>query len=327
LQEAALARVLSGIQPSGRLHIGNYFGAMRQHLALQAQNEGFYFIADYHAMTSNPSAEDLRRRSLEVAMDYIALGLDTEKTVFWRQSDVPEVTELTWILSCITPMGLLQRCTSYKDKVAQGLSPNHGLFAYPVLQAADILAYHSNLVPVGADQKQHIEVTRDIAQRFNNEYGPILTIPEDYILEDVAVVPGLDGRKMSKSYDNTIEIFEPESSVKKKIMRIQTDSTPVEDPKDPQRCGVFALLKLVAEPDEIKEWEGKYRAGGVGYGTVKKRVAELMCAYFRPYRDKRAALEKDLDAVRDVLARGAARARAVARQTLDAVRRATGLGD
>jgi len=322
-----LARVLSGIQPSGRLHIGNYFGAMRQHLALQAQNEGFYFIADYHAMTSNPSAEDLRRRSLEVAMDYIALGLDTEKTVFWRQSDVPEVTELTWILSCITPMGLLQRCTSYKDKVAQGLSPNHGLFAYPVLQAADILAYHSNLVPVGADQKQHIEVTRDIAQRFNNEYGPILTIPEDYILEDVAVVPGLDGRKMSKSYDNTIEIFEPESSVKKKIMRIQTDSTPVEDPKDPQRCGVFALLKLVAEPDEIKEWEGKYRAGGVGYGTVKKRVAELMCAYFRPYRDKRAALEKDLDAVRDVLARGAGRARAVARQTLDAVRRATGLGD
>ncbi|HEV56776.1 MAG TPA: tryptophan--tRNA ligase [Phycisphaerales bacterium] len=322
-----MARVLSGIQPSGRLHIGNYFGAMRQHLALQAQNEGFYFIADYHAMTSNPSAEDLRRRSLEVAMDYIALGLDTEKTVFWRQSDVPEVTELTWILSCITPMGLLQRCTSYKDKVAQGLSPNHGLFAYPVLQAADILAYHSNLVPVGADQKQHIEVTRDIAQRFNNEYGPILTIPEDYILEDVAVVPGLDGRKMSKSYDNTIEIFEPESSVKKKIMRIQTDSTPVEDPKDPQRCGVFALLKLVAEPDEIKEWEGKYRAGGVGYGTVKKRVAELMCAYFRPYRDKRAALEKDLDAVRDVLARGAARARAVARQTLDAVRRATGLGD
>lgn len=322
-----MARVLSGIQPSGRLHIGNYFGAMRQHLALQAQNEGFYFIADYHAMTSNPSAEDLRRRSLEVVMDYIALGLDTEKTVFWRQSDVPEVTELTWILSCITPMGLLQRCTSYKDKVTQGLSPNHGLFAYPVLQAADILAYHSNLVPVGADQKQHIEVTRDIAQRFNNQYGPILTIPEDYILEDVAVVPGLDGRKMSKSYDNTIEIFEPESSVKKKIMRIQTDSTPVEDPKDPQRCGVFALLKLVAEPDEIKEWERKYRSGGVGYGTVKKRVAELMGAYFRPYRDKRAALEKDLDAVRDVLARGAGRARAVARQTLDTVRRATGLGD
>jgi len=322
-----LARVLSGIQPSGRLHIGNYFGAMRQHLALQAEHEGFYFIADYHALTTNPAPEDLRRRSLDVVMDYVALGLDTDKTVFWRQSDVPEVTELAWILSCVTPFGLLQRCTSYKDKVAQGLSPNHGLFAYPVLQAADILAYHSNIVPVGADQKQHIEVTRDIAQRFNNIYGPVLTIPEDYILEDVAVVPGLDGRKMSKSYDNTIEIFEPENSIKKKIMRIKTDSTPVEDPKDPSRCNVFALLKLVAEPDEIADWDRKYRAGGVGYGTVKKRLAELMTAYFRPYRDKRAELEQDLDAVRDVLAHGAARARTVARETLDAVRQATGLGD
>jgi len=322
-----LARVLSGIQPSGRLHIGNYFGAMRQHLALQAEHEGFYFIADYHALTTNPAPDDLRRRSLDVVMDYVALGLDTDKTVFWRQSDVPEVTELAWILSCVTPFGLLQRCTSYKDKVAQGLSPNHGLFAYPVLQAADILAYHSNIVPVGADQKQHIEVTRDIAQRFNNIYGPVLTIPEDYILEDVAVVPGLDGRKMSKSYDNTIEIFEPENSIKKKIMRIKTDSTPVEDPKDPSRCNVFALLKLVAEPDEIADWDRKYRAGGVGYGTVKKRLAELMTAYFRPYRDKRAELEQDLDAVRDVLAHGAARARTVARETLDAVRQATGLGD
>ena len=321
-----MARVLSGIQPSGRLHIGNYFGAMRQHLALQAENEGFYFIADYHAMTTNPSAEELHRRSLDVVMDYIALGLDTERTVFWRQSDVPEVTELTWILSCVTPMGLLQRCTSFKDKVAQGLSPNHGLFAYPVLQAADILAYHSNLVPVGADQKQHIEVTRDIAQRFNNQYGPVLTIPEDYILDEVAVVPGLDGRKMSKSYDNAIEIFEPESSVKKKIMRIQTDSTPVEDPKDPERCNIFALLKLVADADELKEWEAKYRKGGVGYGTVKKRVVELMCAYFRPYRQKRAALENDVDGVREVLAHGASRARAIARQTLDDVRQAVGLG-
>ncbi|HOL31654.1 MAG TPA: tryptophan--tRNA ligase, partial [Anaerohalosphaeraceae bacterium] len=221
-------RVLSGIQPSGKLHIGNYFGAMRQHLELQAQNEGFYFIADYHALTSNPRPDALMQRTLDVAMDYLALGLDPVKTVFWRQSDVPEVTELAWILSCVTPMGLLQRCTSFKDKVAQGLSPVHGLFAYPVLQAADILMFDSNLVPVGADQKQHIEVTRDIAEKFNAMYGQTFVIPQEHILQEVAVVPGIDGRKMSKSYNNTIEIFEPESSVKKKVMQIVTDSTPVE---------------------------------------------------------------------------------------------------
>ena len=319
-------RVLSGIQPSGKLHIGNYFGAMRQHLQLQADNEGFYFIADYHAMTSNPAPENLSRHSLDVVMDYIALGLDTDKTVFWRQSDVPEVTELAWVLSCVTPLGLLQRCTSYKDKVAQGLSPNHGLFAYPVLQAADILAYHSNLVPVGADQKQHIEVTRDIAERFNNEYGPVLTIPRDYILESVAVVPGLDGRKMSKSYGNTIEIFETEAGVKNKIMRMQTDSTPVEAPKDPDKCNVFALLRLVASPEELAEWDRRYRSGGVGYGEAKKRAVELMHAYFRPYRDKRVSLEKDPDRVRHVLAEGARKARAVAHRTLEQVREAVGLG-
>ena len=244
-------RVLSGIQPSGRLHIGNFFGAMRQHLQLQKENEGFYFIADYHALTSNPAPKELHGYIMDVAMDYLALGLDTEKTVFWRQSDVPQITEFAWILSCITPMGLLQRCTSYKDKVSQGISPNHGLFAYPVLQAADILAFDSNLVPVGADQKQHIEVTRDIAIKFNTAYGEILTIPEDHILESVAVVPGIDGRKMSKSYDNTIGIFEDEKSVKKKIMRIVTDSSPVEEPKVPEKCNIFALLKLVAEPDEL----------------------------------------------------------------------------
>ena len=228
-------RVLSGIQPSGRLHIGNYFGAIRQHMRMQAEHECFYFIADYHALTSNPSPKVVQEYTLGVAMDYMALGLDTEKTVFWRQSDVPEVTELTWLLSCITPMGLLQRCVSYKDKVAQGLSPNHGLFAYPVLQAADILIVKSDLVPVGADQKQHIEVTRDIAMRFNNAYGEIFKIPADYIIESVAVVPGTDGRKMSKSYGNTIEIFEPEKSVKSKVMKIVTDSTPVEAPKDPEK--------------------------------------------------------------------------------------------
>ena len=318
-------RVLSGIQPSGRLHIGNYFGAIRQHLKFQAENDCFYFIADFHALTSNPKPDELARRTLDVAMDYIALGLDTEKTVFWRQSDVPEVTELTWLLSCITPMGLLQRCTSYKDKVAAGVSPNHGLFAYPVLQAADILIYKSDLVPVGADQKQHIEVTRDIAIRFNNAYGQILTIPSEHIIESVAVVPGIDGQKMSKSYNNTIEIFEPGKSVKKKIMRIVTDSTPVEEPKDPDKCNVFALLKLVASPEELAEWEKKYRSGGMGYGEAKKRLAELMTDYFKPYRQRRAELESDLGYVKKVLANGAARAKVVAQETLEQVRKAVGL--
>ncbi len=319
-------RVLSGIQPSGRLHIGNFFGATRQHLEMQAENDAFYFIADYHALTSNPSPTEIAQYTLDVAADYITLGLDTDKTVFWRQSDVPEVTEFTWLLSCVTPMGLLQRCTSYKDKVAQGFSPNHGLFAYPVLQAADILIFNSELVPVGADQKQHIEVTRDIAVRFNNAYGPILTIPREHIIESVAVVPGTDGRKMSKSYGNTIEIFEPEESVTKKIMRIVTDSTPVEEPKDPERCNVFALLKLVAQPEELAEWQGRYRAGGLGYAEVKKRLGELMVDYFRPYRQKRAELEDNPDYVRQVLAKGAERARAVATETLARVREAVGLG-
>lgn len=318
-------RILSGIQPSGKLHIGNYFGAMRQNLALQTEHEGFYFIADYHALTSNPDPRDLKQRSLEVAMDYLALGLDPQKTVFWRQSDVPVVTELQWILSCITPMGLLQRCTSYKDKVSQGISSNHGLFAYPVLQAADILIFDSQLVPVGADQKQHIEVTRDIAIKFNNAYGEIFVIPEDHIIESVAVVPGIDGRKMSKSYDNTIEIFEPENSVKKKVMRVVTDSTPVDDPKDPDTCNVFALLRLVAPDSELKEWEEKYRKGGIGYGTVKKRIVELLIEYFRPYRAQRQELEKNRDQVEKILLNGAERANAVAQKTMNRVRKAVGL--
>ncbi len=319
-------RILSGIQPSGRLHIGNFFGAMRQHLQLQAEHDCFYFIADYHALTSNPTPADIAGHILDVAMDYIALGLDTEKTIFWRQSDVPEVTELTWLLSCITPMGRLQRCTSYKDKVAQGLSPNHGLFAYPVLQAADILIYKSDLVPVGADQKQHIEVTRDIAVRFNNAYGEIFTVPKEHIIESVAVVPGTDGRKMSKSYDNTIGIFEPEGSIRKKIMRIVTDSTPVAEPKDPDKCNVFALLKLVASPDELAEWENKYRSGGMGYSEAKKRLAELMIDYFKPFRQKRTELENNIAYVKEVLANGAKRARTVAAETLAEARKAVGLG-
>ncbi|MBN1975509.1 MAG: tryptophan--tRNA ligase [Sedimentisphaerales bacterium] len=318
-------RVLSGIQPSGKLHIGNFFGAMRQHLALQAQHESFYFIADYHALTSNPNPADVPGNVLDVAMDYIALGLDTDKTVFWCQSDVPEVTELTWLLSCITPMGLLQRCTSYKEKVAQGLSANHGLFAYPVLQAADILIFNSNLVPVGADQKQHIEVTRDIAGYFNNTFGETFVFPDEHIIESVAVVPGIDGRKMSKSYGNAIEIFEPQSSLKKKVMKIVTDSTPVDEPKDPQKCNVFALLKLVASPDELAQWEKRYRDGGMGYGEAKKRLAELLIEYFEPYRQKRAELANNKDYVKEVLAKGAQRARAIASQTLAKARKAIGL--
>jgi tryptophanyl-tRNA synthetase len=258
-------------------------------------------------------------------MDYIALGLDTQRTVFWRQSDVPEVTELTWLLSCITPIGLLQRCVSFKDKVTQGLSPNHGLFAYPVLQAADILIYKSDLVPVGADQKQHIEVTRDIAIRFNNAYGEIFTIPQEYIIESVAVVPGTDGQKMSKSYGNTIEIFEPKDSIRKKVMRIVTDSTPVEQPKDPNKCNVFALLKLVASPQELAQWENRYRTGGMGYSEAKNRLAELLIDYFEPFRQKKAELESNIDYVRKVLADGARRARAVASGTLADARKAVGL--
>jgi tryptophanyl-tRNA synthetase len=324
--EAAL-RVLSGIQPSGRLHIGNYFGAMRQHLRMQAEHECFYFIADYHALTSGPAPQAVAEYTLAVAMDYVALGLDTDKTVFWRQSDMPEVTELTWLLSCVTPMGLLQKCTSYKDKIAQGLTPNHALFAYPVLQAADILIFQSDVVPVGADQKQHIEVTRDVALRFNNAYGEVFKLPKDYIVESVAVVPGVDGRKMSKSYGNTIEIFEPEKSIKSKVMKIVTDSTPVEAPKDPDKCNVFALLKLFASPEELAQWDQRYRAGGMGYGEAKKRLAELIVEYFRPYRQKRAELENNPAAVDAMLKKGAERARAVAAPTLLAARKAIGLGE
>jgi len=294
---------------------------------MQRGNDCFYFIADYHALTSNPSPKDVATFTSDVAMDYIALGLDIEKTIFWRQSDVPEVTELTWLLSCITPMGLLQRCTSYKDKVAQGISPNHGLFAYPVLQAADILIYKSNVVPVGADQKQHIEVTRDIAGYFNNTYGEVFVLPEDHIIESVAVVPGVDGRKMSKSYKNTIEMFEPEKSIKSKVMKIVTDSTPVESPKDPDKCNVFALLKLFASPEEIIQWDERYRKGGMGYGEAKKRLAELIVEYFRPFRQKRAELESNPDYVKQMLAKGAQRARAIAGKTLAEARKAVGLGE
>lgn len=320
-----MKRILSGIQPSGKLHIGNYFGAMRQQLELQDENEAFYFIAEYHALTSNPDPNQLSELVYGVAADYLALGLNPEKTVLWRQSDVPEVVELEWLLSCITPMGLMERCVSYKDKLAKGLVANHGLFSYPLLQAADILAFDSELVPVGADQKQHIEVTRDIAVKFNNTFGEVFTVPDDYIIDSVAVVPGVDGQKMSKSYGNTIEMFEPEKQMKKKVMRILTDSAGVDEPKNPDKCNVFALLKLFAEKSELDEWRNKYTAGGMGYGEAKKKLAELMIEYFRPYRQRREEIWQDRDYLRKVLDEGAEKARQAARKTLDKARYAIGI--
>jgi tryptophanyl-tRNA synthetase len=318
-------RVLSGIQPSGKLHIGNYFGAMKQHLELQHEGEALYFIANYHALTSIHDKNRVASSTHDVALDYLALGLDPAKAIFFRQSDVPEVTELAWILSTITPMGLLQRCVSYKEKIDRGLSADHGLFAYPVLMAADILIYKSQLVPVGKDQKQHVEVTQDIAQKFNNTFGEILVIPQERILESTAIVPGIDGQKMSKSYDNTIEIFADDKRIKQRVMSIVTDSTPLEAPKDPATCKVLALLRLVAPPAEIADWEDRYRKGGVGYGHTKKRLVELLTEYFKPYREKRMELEKDPGYVENVLQDGARRARALAQKTMEEVRAAVGL--
>jgi len=317
-------RVLSGVQPTGKLHIGNYFGAIRQYVQLQSEHDGFYFMANYHVLTTVHDGPTLRQQTLDIAADFLALGLDPAQATIFRQSDIPEVCELTWILSCLCPMGLLERCHAYKDKIAQGLPAEHGLFAYPVLMAADILIYNSHLVPVGQDQKQHIEVTRDLAERFNNMYGAILTVPDGYILETTALVPGLDGRKMSKSYDNTIEIFEPDKSVKKKIMSIVTDSTPVEAPKDPTNNTIFQLHSLFATPEQKAEMAQSFRAGGVGYGEYKKQLLAAFLEYFGPMREKRAELARNSGYVEEVLAEGARKARAVARETLDRVRAAVG---
>jgi tryptophanyl-tRNA synthetase len=318
-------RILSGIQPSGRPHLGNYFGALRQYITLQAGNESFYFIASYHALTAVQDPALLRTYTQGVALDFLALGLDPKQAALFAQQDVPEVTELAWILSCVTPMGMLERAVSYKDKIAQGLAPNHGLFAYPVLQAADILIYLSDLVPVGQDQKQHLEMTRDIAGKFNQQFGEVFKVPDPYILDSTAVVPGIDGRKMSKSYGNEIGIFDEGKVLKRKVMSIVTDSAPVEARKDPMISTPFLLLGLLASPEEAAEWEARYRAGGMGYGEVKKRLLELIEEYFAPFRDRRRELEADHDYVRDVLTEGGRRARAVAQQVMHHVREATGL--
>ena len=320
-------RILTGIQPSGTLHIGNYFGAMRPAVTLQdSGNECFYFIANYHAMTSMPDPKDLHERTFGVAVDFLAAGIDPQKTVFFRQSDVPEVQELAWFLSCICPMGLLERCHSYKDKLAHGLEANHGLFAYPALMAADILLYQSQLVPVGKDQKQHLEVTRDLAIRFNNHFGDILTVPDAYISTDVAVIPGLDGQKMSKSYNNTIELFGEGKPVRKKFMSIKTDSTPMGEPMNPDTCNVFALYKLMATPEEVDALRKNYLENPeFGYGHAKQLLFEKYTDYFAEAREKRKELLANPQKVEDILQDGASRARKVADVTMAKVRAAVGL--
>jgi len=319
-------RILSGIQPSGTLHLGNYFGMMRPAIELQEKGEAFYFIADYHSMTSLFDPAERRKNSLDVALDFLACGLNPQKTVFFRQSDVPEVTELTWLLSTVTPMGLLERAHSYKDKVAKGISPSHGLFAYPVLMAADILIYDSNVVPVGRDQKQHVEMTRDIAVKFNEQYGQTFVIPEPQIRDEVAVVPGTDGQKMSKSYGNTIEIFGDEKSLRKKIMGIVMDSRTSAEPKpDADKNLAIQLLKLVTPGKNGKEFEEKLRAGGLGYGDLKKALFENYWNYFAGARKKRAELTANLDHVNKVLSDGATKARALADKVLKRARKNCGL--
>jgi tryptophanyl-tRNA synthetase len=318
-------RILSGVQPSGKLHLGNYFGAVKQHIALQDESECLYFIADYHALTTLQDAKQLRENTHDVAVTYLALGLDPAKATFFRQSDVPEVTELAWILATVTNVGLLERAVSYKDKIDKGIEASVGLFTYPVLMAADILIYRSHLVPVGQDQVQHIEMTRDMAEKFNRAFGEVFPLPT-YRLDRGAKVPGIDGQKMSKSYGNTIEIFAEGKPLKKTVMSIVTDSSTVDDPKDPDRCNVFALYSLFATDEEKAALAERYRAGGMGYGVAKGLLLEKIDAYFAPARAKRRELLSRPDYVEDVLRQGAKKARAEARQTMALVRESVGMG-
>ena len=318
--------ILSGIQPSGRLHIGNYFGAMKQHIAMQEEGDAFYFLANYHSLTSIQDKGKLENNTRDVVLDYLALGLDPEKCTLFAQSDVPQTTELAWILGTLTPVSMMEKGVAYKDKVASGLSPNIGLFTYPILQAADILIYRSNIVPVGEDQKQNIEITRDLAGKLNRIYGEdLLTIPEEHIVKSVATVPGVDGRKMSKSYGNTINIFDEGKALKKKVMSIETDSVPLDDPKNPETCNVFALIKLFADKEIITKIAGKYEAGGYGYGHAKKELLGLIEEYFADARDKRKELEQNPGYVNDVLKEGGKKARERAEQVMEPIRSATGL--
>jgi len=319
-------RILSGIQPSGALHLGNYFGMMRPAIELQDQGDAYYFIANYHSMTSLFDAGQRRKSTLDVALDFLACGLDPKKSVFFKQSDVPEVTELAWMLTTLTPMGLLERATSYKDKIARGIAPNHGIFAYPVLMAADILIYDSNVVPVGKDQKQHVEMTRDMATKFNETYGQTFVIPEPRIRDETALVPGTDGQKMSKSYGNTIEIFGDEKVIRKKVMSLVMDSrTPAEPKPDAEKNLAVQLLKLVAPADVARDFEDRLRAGGLGYGDLKKALFEHYWNYFAAARARRAELAANLDHVNGILVEGAVRARALAQTVLKRAKVASGL--
>jgi tryptophanyl-tRNA synthetase len=319
-------RILSGIQPSGVLHIGNYFGMMRPGIALQAEGEAFYFIADYHALTSLRDPKALRENSRRVALDFLACGLDPERAALFRQSDVPEVTELAWILATVASMGLLERAHSYKDKVARGMTASAGLFNYPVLMAADILIYDSDIVPVGKDQKQHIEITRDLAAKMNETFGEIFKLPEPRIQAATEVVPGIDGQKMSKSYGNNIDIFGDEKETRKRVMSIVTDSTPVEAPKDPARSTIFQLYSLFATKNEITEMRDRFQKGSTGYGDFKKELFEKLWEYFAPMRKRREEILADKTYIDNVLTRGAKRANEVANQVMQRVRAAVGLG-
>ncbi|NLX19263.1 MAG: tryptophan--tRNA ligase [Desulfobulbus sp.] len=320
-----MKRVLSGIQPSGKLHIGNYFGMMQPMIQYAETEDLYVFIVDFHALTSVQDRDRLRQGTLEAAADFLALGLDPDRCTFWVQSDVPEVCELTWLLSVLTPMGLLERCHAYKDKVAKNIPASHGLFSYPVLMAADILLYQSQVVPVGKDQKQHVEVARDIAIRFNNTYGETFVLPEPEISETTAIIPGIDGQKMSKSYNNTIPIFLDDKALRKRVMAIQTDATPVEDPKNPETCNLYALLKLFAPPEKMEEVHDLYINGGAAYGYLKQDLFELIRDYFATARQKKEELLANPDYLRQVLARGAEKARAKAAVTLDLARDRMGL--
>jgi len=318
-------RILSGIQPSGKLHIGNYFGMMKTMISHMENSDLYVFIVDLHALTSVHNKDLLARGTVEAAADFLALGLDPDKCTFWVQSDVPEVCELTWILSTLVPMGLLERCHSYKDKIAKGISSSHGLFSYPVLMAADILLYQADQVPVGKDQKQHLEVARDIAQKFNNEFGETFVVPEPGINQRTATVPGIDGQKMSKSYGNTIPIFMEGKGLKKQIMAIQTDATPVEELKNPETCNLFQIFKLFALPERLEEVHKLYVNGGAAYGYIKLELLDLITDYFAEARAKKAQFLSDPEEVRNIMRMGAEKAREKATPTLEMVRDRVGL--
>jgi tryptophanyl-tRNA synthetase len=318
-------RILSGIKPSGTIHIGNYLGMIRPMVESQSRGELFCFIANLHSLTTMADAKQMTQYTTDALLDLLALGIDSDKSVLWMQSDVPEVTELTWYLSNVTPVGLLERCHAYKDAIAKGIPANNGLFTYPVLMAADILMYQANKVPVGKDQKQHVEVTRDIGIKFNATYGNAFVIPEEEIQEELAVIPGIDGQKMSKSYNNTIEIFGAEKVIRKKIMSIITDPTPVEAPKNPDNSIIYALYKLFAKPEQSISLAERFRAGGMGYGDAKKELFEMLWEYFAPFRKKREELVNNLDFVAEIRQKGAEKARAVAANTMDTVRKLVGV--